>query len=125
MAPILDKFLNPIREAASTPLENNARKEVKIASAILKVASVVVAVVNVFFFTVFPSLFTFATASLFIFLAREGYVIGENIREINDSAITELWLQLNNNDEATLEHICKGTFVVRPIVDFMKAMLDD
>lgn len=82
--------LNNLANVLRNPPTQQAIEEEKQRYAMLKLASIVAAVVILLFLAAFPSLFTVTISVLVLFVAREFYQVGENGLELCNSVVKKI-----------------------------------
>ena len=109
-------IVNALRDnLVLTPQQTAKRASVKKCLQSLKTTLIVAAVSSIFFFSIFPSVFTLVTASAICFCATEIHKVSLNILKILENAATEANVRISK--ERLFEQLAKNTFAVSTLLD--------
>lgn len=119
MPALLDRLLNHagnfVRDNfVLTPEEIREREAIKRPLEMIKIASIIGALAGLFFFAIFPNIFTLILAGVIAFSAKEIFTAAENLLGILNEALTE-WNSRSSREEM-IKQISKNTLLVGPLL---------
>ena len=89
LADMFQGGVDAVRNAALSPQDTKSRKNAETSLEMIKQIAVVCSIASVFFFTIFPALFTLFSAGLTCFAASEVHKVCNNLLEMLRSAMVE------------------------------------